>query len=32
MERKKIMIAGETLQEVAEKLAQALIEEGVVGR
>jgi electron transfer flavoprotein beta subunit len=32
MERKKIMIAGESVQEVAEKLAQALIEEGVVGR
>jgi electron transfer flavoprotein beta subunit len=32
MERKRIMIAGESVQEVAEKLAQALIEEGVVGR
>ena len=31
-ERKKIMIAGETVQEVAEKLAKALIQEGVVGR
>jgi len=32
MERKKIMIAGETVQEIAEKLAKALIQEGVVGR
>ncbi len=32
MERKKIMIKGETVQEVAEKLAKALIQEGVVGR
>jgi electron transfer flavoprotein alpha/beta subunit len=32
MERKKIMITGETVQEIAEKLAKALIQEGVVGR
>lgn len=32
MERKKIAIKGETTTEVAEKLAKALIEEGVVGR
>jgi electron transfer flavoprotein beta subunit len=32
MERKKIMITGETPQEIAEKLAKALIQEGVVGR
>jgi electron transfer flavoprotein beta subunit len=32
MERKKIMIKGETVQEIAEKLAKALIQEGVVGR
>jgi electron transfer flavoprotein beta subunit len=32
MERKKIMIKGETMQEIAEKLAKALIQEGVVGR
>lgn len=31
-ERKKIMITGETVQEIAEKLAKALIQEGVVGR
>lgn len=31
-ERKKIMITGESLQEIADKLAKALIQEGVVGR
>jgi len=31
-ERKKIMITGENVQEIAEKLAKALIQEGVVGR
>ena len=31
-ERKKIMITGENAEEIAEKLAKALIEEGVVGR
>jgi electron transfer flavoprotein beta subunit len=31
-ERKKIMVTGETVQEIAEKLAKALIQEGVVGR
>jgi electron transfer flavoprotein alpha/beta subunit len=32
MERKKIKITGESVQEIAEKLARALIQEGVVGR
>jgi electron transfer flavoprotein beta subunit len=32
MERKRIIIKGETMQETAEKLARALIQEGVVGR
>lgn len=32
MDRKKIIIKGETMQEIAEKLAKALIQEGVVGR
>jgi electron transfer flavoprotein beta subunit len=32
MERKKIKISGETVQEIADKLAKALIQEGVVGR
>jgi electron transfer flavoprotein beta subunit len=32
MERKKIIVKGETVQEIAEKLAKALIQEGVVGR
>jgi electron transfer flavoprotein beta subunit len=32
MERKRIMITGETVLEIAEKLAKALIQEGVVGR
>jgi electron transfer flavoprotein beta subunit len=32
MERKKIIVKGETVQEIAEKLAKALIEEGVVGK
>jgi electron transfer flavoprotein beta subunit len=31
-ERKRIMITGETVEEIAEKLAKALIQEGVVGR
>jgi electron transfer flavoprotein beta subunit len=31
-ERKKTVIKGETPQEIAEKLAKALIQEGVVGR
>jgi electron transfer flavoprotein beta subunit len=31
-ERKKIKITGENVQEIANKLARALIEEGVVGR
>jgi len=31
-ERKKIKIMGENVQKIAEKLARALIEEGVVGR
>lgn len=31
-ERKKIRIKGETVQEAAEKLVKALVEEGVVGR
>jgi electron transfer flavoprotein beta subunit len=32
MERKKIIIKGDTVQEIAEKLAKALIQEGVIGR
>ena len=32
MERKKIMVKGETVQEIADKLARALIQEGVLGR
>jgi len=32
VERKKIVIKGETPAETAEKLAKALIQEGVVGR
>jgi len=32
MERKRIKITGESVQEVADKLAKALIQEGVVGR
>jgi len=32
MERKKIMITGENVQEIADKLAKALIQEGIVGR
>ena len=32
MERKKIVVKGETATETAEKLAKALIQEGVVGR
>ena len=32
MERKRIKITGETVQEIAEKLAKALVQEGVVGR
>lgn len=31
-ERKKVMITGENVQEIADKLAKALIQEGVVGR
>ncbi len=31
-ERKKIRITGENPQEIAEKLAKALVEEGVIGR
>ncbi len=31
-ERKKIKITGESVQEIAEKLAKALIQEGVIGR
>jgi electron transfer flavoprotein beta subunit len=31
-ERKKIKITGESVQEIAEKLAKALIQEGVVGK
>ncbi|MCK4424752.1 electron transfer flavoprotein subunit beta/FixA family protein [Candidatus Bathyarchaeota archaeon] len=31
-ERKKIMITGENVAEIAEKLAKALVQEGVVGR
>jgi electron transfer flavoprotein beta subunit len=32
MERKKVKITGGTVQEIVEKLARALIQEGVVGR
>jgi len=32
MERKRIKITGESVQEIADKLAKALIQEGVVGR
>jgi len=32
MERKKIKITGESVQDIAEKLAKALIQEGVIGR
>jgi electron transfer flavoprotein beta subunit len=32
MERKKIIIKGETATEIAEKLAKELIQEGVIGR
>jgi len=32
VERRKIVIKGETVEEVAEQLAKALIKEGVVGR
>ncbi|MGC9345327.1 MAG: electron transfer flavoprotein subunit beta/FixA family protein [Candidatus Bathyarchaeales archaeon] len=32
VERKRVKIEGETPQEIAEKLARALIQEGVVGR
>jgi len=31
-ERKKIMVTGENAKEIAEKLAKALVQEGVVGR
>ena len=32
MERKKIVIKGETATEIADKLAKALVQEGVIGR
>jgi electron transfer flavoprotein beta subunit len=32
MERKKIKITGESVQEIAEKLAKTLVQEGVIGR
>jgi electron transfer flavoprotein beta subunit len=32
MERKKIKITGESVQEIAEKLAKVLVQEGVIGR
>jgi electron transfer flavoprotein beta subunit len=32
MDRKRVKITGETVQETAEKLAKALVQEGVVGR
>lgn len=32
MERKRVKITGESVQEIAEKLARALVQEGVVGR
>jgi electron transfer flavoprotein alpha/beta subunit len=32
VERRKIVIKGETVEEIAEELAKALIKEGVVGR
>ncbi len=32
VERRKIVIKGETVEEIAEELARALIKEGVVGR
>jgi electron transfer flavoprotein beta subunit len=32
MERKRIKITGDSVQEIAEKLAKALIQEGIVGR
>jgi electron transfer flavoprotein beta subunit len=32
IERKRIKITGENVQEIAEKLAKALIQEGVIGR
>jgi electron transfer flavoprotein beta subunit len=32
MDRKRVKITGETVQEIAEKLAKALVQEGVVGR
>jgi electron transfer flavoprotein alpha/beta subunit len=32
MERKKVKITGEGVQEIAEKLARALIQDGVIGR
>jgi electron transfer flavoprotein beta subunit len=31
-ERKKIRITGENAQEIAEKLAKALLQEGIIGR
>jgi len=32
MERKRVKVTGESVQEIAEKLARTLIQEGVVGR
>jgi len=32
MDRKRVKITGETVQETAEKLAKALVQEGVIGR
>jgi len=32
MDRKKIKVTGESVQEIAEKLAKAIIQEGVIGR
>jgi hypothetical protein len=32
MERKRIKVTGESVQEIAEKLAKALVQEGVIGR
>jgi predicted transcriptional regulator len=32
MDRKRVKIAGETVQETVERLAKALVQEGVVGR
>ena len=32
MDRKKIKVTGESVQEIAEKLAKAIVQEGVIGR